>query len=159
MENTVRISESIDSLIEFDEEKYSSERFWRLVLTIAVRDSASSLHYHPWRNNSPTFVSHSMTYVVNGIVYGLVPPPLSAEKLLIEAARKLLAPGRFRFMRRLLTGSPSITSGHLLAETSCGTSKWFGACWGANGFAGVDLYRLDLPPIKNGGEENCQSVT
>ncbi len=108
--------------------------FWGLVLMMAVRDRATSLHYHPWR-------AGVVTYVTDFTLYELVPPPEAMAGALLDSARALFAPpsllGRLR--RR------GVACGSFEFDAYDSLTVWDAVVWSSGPRGGVELYRV-VPP-------------
>ncbi|MBN9517284.1 hypothetical protein J0H58_02010 [bacterium] len=119
--------------IEFSE----CDRLWRMVLAMAVRDGASSAHYHPWRANGP------LSYVVAGIRYELIPPPPTLARQLAEAVAALAGGNRLIATLRRWFGRPPRASGRVRLIGPDGLTNWAGVVWSAGGALGVEWYRVE----------------
>lgn len=65
---------------------FAVRKFWGLVLMLALRDKASSIHYHPWRAEG------ALSYVVDNVRYEMVPPPAEFASECVDAAFSLFVP-------------------------------------------------------------------
>jgi hypothetical protein len=105
---------------------------WGPVLAMAVKDRASSVHYHPWRTDR--MADFVLSYVILGTRYGLLRPPPEAAGRLLAEARGLICPGR---LRRLAAGRTVV--GRVRLVGAGGTwEDWCGVCWSGGGLAGVE---------------------
>lgn len=50
-------------------EEDPNRSLWGRVLLMAIRDEASSVHYHPWRGDG------ALSYIIANTRYDLLPPP------------------------------------------------------------------------------------
>ena len=121
-------------------------KLWGLVLLMAERDRATSVHYHPWRSDG------YLSYIAEGVRYELVPPPDGYAAAIIETARSLFtAPPTEGLLSRLI--------GHEPERAVCSTFSfeawdmavlWDAVCWSNGERAGVELYRVttleEVPP-------------
>jgi hypothetical protein len=118
-------------------------KLWGLVLLMAIRDRATSVHYHPWRGDS------SLAEIVDNIRYEMVPPPPECAEELMSAARSIFLPTNTGFFARLLGRGP--------ARTACATVSldvggvpilWDVVCWFSGERGGLDFFRVTLlePP-------------
>jgi hypothetical protein len=110
---------------------------WRQVLEIAVRDRASSVHYHPWCNGSP------LTYIVAGTRYEIVPPLDYLSRTLVLAAGAMLARTRAGVWSRRFLGWPIRASGLLRLSDNGRVTEWAGIVWAIRGLSGVEWNRVD----------------
>ena len=120
-----------------------------VVLALALKDNASSVHYRLWRGlwRGVTTGENVLTYVVGGVRYEMVPPPLEIAGALFAVARTLLVPrGLWGGLRRLLGRMVGGCSGQFsLLNANGNRSEWCGVVWSAENTAGLDLYRF-YPP-------------
>ena len=116
-----------------------------VVLALALKDNASSVHYRLWHGE--TTGESVLTYVVGGVRYEMVPPPLEIAGALFDVARTLLVPGGlWRVLRRLLGRMVGGCSGEFsLLDANGNRSEWCGVVWSAENTAGLELYRF-YPP-------------
>jgi hypothetical protein len=116
-----------------------------VVLALALKDNASSVHYRFWRRE--TTGESVLTYVVGGVRYEMVPPPLEIAGPLFDVARTLLVPrGLWGNLRRLLGRIVGGCSGQFsLLDANGNRSEWCGTVWSAENTAGLELYRY-YPP-------------
>ncbi len=123
-------------LVEFGLGRPEVARMWRMVLAMAVRDGAVSVHWHPWR------AADALGYVVAGVRYSLARPPAALDGLVSGVARELVAPGRVRSAVGRWLGLSA--AGRFRCESEYGPSEWCGAWWGTGGVCGAELHRLDI---------------
>ncbi|HEX4608936.1 MAG TPA: hypothetical protein VH092_12085 [Urbifossiella sp.] len=135
-------------LVEFGLGRDESDRLWRMVLAMAVRDRALSVHYRPWRPPDG-----ELCYLVSGVCYQLVPPPPALARQVAAAAGALVCGSRLGAATRRWLGWPLRAGGRVRLVGEYGVSEWAGVVWeigslpGAVGpLAGVDWYRLDPFP-------------
>jgi hypothetical protein len=126
------------------------------VLALAVKDKASSVHYHIWRGES--MGEGVLSYVVGGVLYEMVPPPLEIVGPLFAAARALLAPrGLWGRLRQLLGRAAGGCSGQFsLLDADSSRSEWCGAVWSAGTTAGLEFYRFHPPAAQPGEPQTSQ---
>ncbi len=74
-------------LVEFGLDRGEVARMWRLIVAMAVRDGAVSVHWHPWR------AADALAYVVGGVRHSLVRPPVALDSVVSAAARELITGG------------------------------------------------------------------
>ena len=137
----------------------SGQKLLNIVLALAIKDNASSVHYHIWRDDA--MGEGTLYYVIGGVCYEMVPPPLEIVGALFAAGRRLLASrGLWGSLRRLLGRALGSCSGQFsLLDTDGRGSEWCGAVWSAGKTAGLDFYRYD-PPVPlvgaNAGRSDAQ---
>ena len=115
-----------------------------MVLAMAVRDQATSVHFHSHRIGSTTDVV--LTYVVGGGRYELVAPPTEIAGELFAAGCVMLAPrGWWGCLRRLVARAVGGCSGQFRVVDADGhSSEWYGVVWSAGPIAGLEFFcRLD----------------
>lgn len=122
---------------------------WPTVLAMAVRDGATSVHYHHWK--AAEGWDDSLWYMVGWVKYGLIPPTAEARELLLSSGWKLAAQGFWGRLRARMRGS---AAGLVKAQSSSGETEWLVSAWGRGKYSGVDFHRLtpvpsqpDLPSI------------
>ena len=76
--------------VDVTDDRASARRFWRLTLRFATADGASSVRF------DPALGDDCLTLTVDGVEFGLVPPPLELRPWLLEMGRELLAGGKWR---------------------------------------------------------------
>lgn len=129
--------EDDDMLVVFSPEAPQVElsagfrKLWGMVLCMAVRDQATSIHYHPWQ------ADWSLTYVCECKRYAMVPPPDEYAAGIVAEARAAFTrpPG---FFARLFGRDP----------VACGTLRlivgapvlWDVVCWSTGPRFGVDFF-------------------
>ena len=114
----------------------SSILIWNLVLEMAIRDRASSIHYHPWNVGS-------LAYVVDDKRYEMVPPPADISRTFVLAAGSMLAKTRAEVWSRRFLGWPIRASGLLRFPCDGRVTEWFGIVWKVHSFTGVEWNRVD----------------
>lgn len=119
-----------------------------VVLALALKDNASSVHYRLWRGDATG--ENVLTYVVGGVRYEMVPPPLEIAGPLFDVARTLLVPcGLWSGLRRLLGRMVGGCSGQFsLLDANGNRSEWCGVVWSAKNTAGLELYRFYPPEAR-----------
>ena len=135
------------SQVEYGPEKSDLDRIWRMILAMAIRDSAEAVHYHPW---GPTY---TLSYIVSGTHYGLVPLDPDATDRLISVAGELICGNRLGRLSRCWFGWPVRASGRVTLTGSFGKCDWAGVVWSVGSHSGVDWYRLDLPTVGAGYQD------
>jgi hypothetical protein len=123
-------------------------RMWRMALAMAVRDGASSVHYHPWRADG------HLSYIVSRTRYVLVQPPQELARRAAAAAGALACGGRLKTALRRWLGWPLRAAGNVRLVTGVATSDWAGVVWSVGSLCGVEWYRLDPP----GSQENAMNA-
>jgi hypothetical protein len=123
-------------LIEFGLDWPEHIRLWKMLLAMAVRDKATSLHYHPWRSDG------HLSYIVEWQRYELVPPPFNLSRRLALAAGAMMCGNRLTAASRRWVGWPLRASGRLRCASTFGTSDWAGVVWSVGSLIGVEWYRL-----------------
>jgi hypothetical protein len=120
---------------------------WGLVLEMAVRDGAASVHYHPWKGGE------ALSYVTRGAYAGtqyvLRPPPAELAADFLAVARAWAA-RPCRLTRWLGTGAAG--AGRVVVEAEGTRSEWYAVSWAVGGAAGVELYRTSPPPTEAAAE-------
>ncbi len=125
---------------------------WSEVLAMAVRDGAASVHYHPWRMVSGR--DDSLSYIVGGVRYGLLPPDAESGRRLLAEARRLAAPGSLARFRAWASGH---AVGRLRLVAASGESEWLTVFWGRDRWAGVEFLRLS-PVAESVGNPEAEPV-
>jgi hypothetical protein len=70
-------------------------RCWLMILLLAGKDHATSVQYHPWRENG------GLSYVVDGVRHFLEEPPVEEGETFVAVARSLFTePGWIARLRR-----------------------------------------------------------
>ena len=109
-------------------------KLWCMVLLMAIRDHASSVHFHSWRGNA------ALTYIISNTRFQLLSPPSDQAEWCVSAARSLLQrPG---FLRWFLGGQQTPTCGTLVLRVSEHEIKWQVVTWSSGGRCGVEFFRL-----------------
>jgi hypothetical protein len=132
------MSENGGEMVEFGSGWAELCRMWRMVMAMAVRDGASSVHYHPWRADG------RLSYIVSGIRYELVPPPPAFAPRLIAGAGALICGSWLGAASRRWFGRPLRAEGRVRLVSGLAASDWAGVVWSIGSHAGVEWYRLDL---------------
>ena len=124
--------------VNFDHTEFRHAMDWWVgILYMAIKDQASSLHFHAWPTSG--VANEGLRYVVDWTHYELIPPPFEMAGEMVEAARELLGtPIRSRFER--LFGLN--TSGRFRLASKTVVTEWAGVCWKCDSAMGVDLFRL-----------------
>jgi hypothetical protein len=108
--------------------------FWGLVLLLAVRDGARSLHYHPWREFGALY------YIIGPAFYELLPPPATFGPVLLATARDIFAP-RPSWRERLFGRGASVCTAVAL-EVGGAWCWWDAVLWASDWRSGVELFRI-----------------
>lgn len=120
------------------EDPRGPKQFWGMVLLLAVRDGASSLHLHPWRPD------RGMTYIVSGVQYEMVPPPSDHGIPLVQSARCLFMRNS-SWLRRLLRPAEVSTAASFVLDVWGNLYEWDVVYWDTGARMGVDFYRANPP--------------
>jgi hypothetical protein len=123
--------------VEFGLGWHDFVRMWQMILFMAVRDKAESIHYHPWRTDG------RLSYIIKQSRHALHPPPESMCWRVAAAAGAMLCGNRLSAATRRWLGWPVGTSGRIRCTCSHGPSIWAGAVWSSGLFLGVEWYRID----------------
>ena len=75
-----------DMFVELTDDPAVLGKMWGMILLLAIRDHATSVHYHPWREDG------GLAYVVANVRHVLVPPPAELSGAVIAAARSVFTP-------------------------------------------------------------------
>lgn len=110
--------------------------FWRLTLSMAMRDDATSVHFYPWRADC------YFSMIVRGMRMDIVPPPEVELDQFVLAAATMMSESRFANCLRTWFGWPLRTSGTVRLNYEDRASDWFGTVWSAGGKSGAEWYRL-----------------
>lgn len=116
-------------VVEF-EDVTAVRKLWGMVLLMAVRDRATSVHYHPWREYG------ALSYVVDYVWYRLVPPACEFAGRIIEVARELFTPAGGWFRR----SGPACAAVEL--DVWGNRYVWDAVVWSSGPRAGVELFRV-----------------
>lgn len=127
-----------DCSVQFGFGWEDASHLWELVLTMSVRDAATSLHYHPWKS------SGELWYVVDRVRYALVPPAPEMARRLALAAGAMLCGGFGAAVRQRL-GRPLRAGGRVRVLSEFGDAEFAGVVWAVGGVFGVEWHRLDPP--------------
>jgi hypothetical protein len=105
---------------------------WVLVLLMAVRDKARSVHYHSWLGED------ALSYVCPDGWHTMMPPkpPLATQMVQVWLDRLSRKPKWWPFHRRHQQGTGVVHIGD--DQWSIG---WYVSCWSRDGVEGVDLIR------------------
>ncbi len=129
-------------LVTFDgdraHQRYAYRKLWGMVVLLALRDKASSVHYHPWRGGG------ALAMIVENVRYEMVPPPHEYADVCMEVARTLFTqPRRSGLFSRLWQHRLENTvSSTVRIEWDGWTSFWDAVCWSSGERAGVELYLI-----------------
>jgi hypothetical protein len=137
-----RDAPSDDLRFELSDNPASLAKLWGLVLIQALRDHATSVHFHPWRKGG------APAYVLSGVWYTMpqtIPPHLFGP--MIARARALFTPpGGRRWLGRMF-GAPSCGVVELDVDGSCPPFVWDVVVWSSGERAGVELFLTSpFPP-------------
>lgn len=127
----------IDKLISdvsFLEKLESSKQKWTLamLLAMAVRDGASSVHYHPWRSGE------ELWYVAQGQRFTLLTPDSESCTALLYDAKQLVANG---LVARLSAWMSGCAYGQVRLVNETGESQWGVVYWSRGQLAGMEFLR------------------
>jgi hypothetical protein len=127
--------------VELTVDRAGAEHVWRLLLAMAVEGGASSVHFHPWREDSLSCVAGDRRYVFD-------PPPPGMLPLLLPAVRSLvgLEPRPSLLNRLLARPEPPVGTAEVVLETPDSRTEWVVVWWSLGESGGVDFYRTGLPP-------------
>ncbi len=112
-------------------------RLWQMILALAIRDGAASLHYHPWRTDG------HLSYIVDGVRYEMIPPPPELARQVATAAGSLICGNRVGAACRRWLGWPVTTVDRVQVVFRGTTTEWAGVVWSAGGVVGVEWFRTD----------------
>jgi hypothetical protein len=125
-----------DMVVQLSDDSAALGKLWGMVLLVAVRDHASSIHYHPWREDG------GLSVVVANVRYVMVPPPPHLVGPLIAVARSLFTrPGRSGWFSRGAGGGPVCKTVEL--DVWGHTSVWDAIVWSSGERSGVELFRIE----------------
>ena len=111
---------------------------WCMVLLMASRDHATSIHYHPWREDG------GLAYIVADARHVLKPPPAELAGPFLASARTLLP-------NRPGAGSLICPCRFTAIGAACSTVKldvcgdvflWEAVVWSSGPRSGVELFRV-----------------
>ena len=124
-----------DMVVELTDDPAVLGKMWGMILLLAVRDNATSVHYHPWREDG------GLAYIVANVRHVLVPPPAELSEAVVAVARSLFTrPRRGGWLSRRAGGGPACGSveldvyGHMLV--------WDAVVWSSGVRSGVELFRI-----------------
>jgi|GEM_PF-6854957 len=126
-------------LIEFGLARTEMIRMWCHLFAMAVRDRATSVHWHPWREGE------ALSYIIRTTRYTLMRPPTELNTLTSAVAREFVVPGRIRSTIGRWLGR-SVAS-RFICVNSLGPSEWCGVWWAIGSINGADFFRTDLGVI------------
>ena len=106
-------------------------RLWAFLLLMAIRDKASSVHYHPWRADGP------LSYIVDNVRHTLEPPHAEHAEMVVAAARSLIAPHRWLFADRRTT-----LGGSFALQFEGISVEWDVVCWSSGTRMGAEFFRV-----------------
>ena len=112
-----------------------ARKLWGLALLMAVRDRASSVHYHPWRGDG------ALAYVVANTRVEMSPPEPGWAERCVAAARSLLIQRR-SLLGRILVGQPYPKCGSLVFGVAERRIEWEVVCWSSGKRFGVEFFRI-----------------
>jgi hypothetical protein len=121
-----------DMCVELTDDPAVLGKMWGLVLLLALRDSATSVHYHPWRADG------GLAYVIANVRYAMIPPPTELAGSVVAVARSLF------------TGSGRGGSGAACSSVELdvwgAAFVWDAVVWCSGERTGVELFRV-APPV------------
>jgi hypothetical protein len=141
-------SEGDDVRYWLSDDPVTLARQWFMILLLALRDHATSVHYHPWREDG------GLAYVVDGVRYPLDTPPSeeSAGAVLAAAWSLFTEPGWLardrrgtgsgwlaRLRRRAGAGAACATFG---MDLGFDVFLWDAVVWSSGERSGVELFRV-----------------
>ncbi|MGL6075278.1 MAG: hypothetical protein ACRC8S_14060 [Fimbriiglobus sp.] len=116
-------------------------RLWDFIMFIAIRDQASSVHYHPWK-------TWELSMVVGNDHYEMVPlPPHWARRIALSAA--MIMSGKFGRFLRTQFHWPVQAQGVVRFESLYGSIDFIGSVWNDRRWYGVDWFRVDTADDEN----------
>lgn len=120
----------------------SIRKNWGQAFLVAIRDRASSLHYHPWRTDG------GLAYVVRNVRYPLVPPPAELAAPLLQVAQSFLAPSSTAKPPPPLAPAspPTAVCESVTLEIWEKQFVWDAVFWSTRERSGVEFYRI-APPV------------
>ena len=133
------VHEGDEPSFEFEIEQHEMAflQFWQIVLSMCMRDGATSLHYHAWLNPG------SLYYILSGVKYDMIPPPGEETRRVMNAAKNLISGTRIHFPFRRLFGWSRNISSRFRIVCEFGSAEWAGIVWSVDGIEGIDWHRLD----------------
>ncbi len=119
---------------------------WQTLLEYAVKERASSVHYHPWRDNS-------LGWIVDGTRQELLPFSTHRSRILIKTAGAMLTRSRAELWSRRFLGWPIRATGLLRYLSDDGLmTEWVGIVWSVGSLKGVEWIRVDHAFMTSAGE-------
>ena len=115
------------------------KKFWGMVFLMAVRDNATSVHYHPWRGDG------ALAYIVDDVRFEMHPPPVEWAGHLVKTARYLAVRPQ-SIVTRILSGRGDPTCGKLTLCVDEHEIEWQVVCWWSGARIGVEFIRIS-PPV------------
>lgn len=106
-------------------------RLWGMLMLMAVRDRALSVHYHPWRERG------QLSYVVDNVRYEMLAPGFEWSGRMIEVARELFTPAGGGWFRR-----PGPACAAVELDVWGNRYVWDAVVWSSGPRAGVELFRV-----------------
>ena len=125
-------------VVELTDDPAALGKMWGMILLLAVRDNATSVHYHPWREDGV------LAYIVANVRHVLVPPPAELSEAVVAVARSL-------FTEPVQGGLLARLCGRTVSGLSCGSVDfdvcgnvlvWDAVVWSSGERAGVELFRV-----------------
>ena len=127
-----------DMIVELTDDPAVLCKMWGMILLLAIRDHATSVHYHPWREDG------GLACVVANVRHVLEPPPAELSGAVIAAARSVFTPAarggllaRLGWRRR---AEPACSSVEL--DVWGNVLVWDAIVWSSGERAGVELFRV-----------------
>jgi hypothetical protein len=115
-----------DMVVPLSDDPAALAKLWGLVLLLAIRDGATSIHYHPWRADG------GLAYVVANVRYAMVPPPADLAEPMVAVARSVFAGG----------GRSGPACSTMEVDVWGNVYLWDAVVWSSAARAGVDLFRI-----------------
>jgi hypothetical protein len=134
----------------------SIRAFWYMTLLMAIRDHATAVHYHPWRDDDDR-----LAYIANGIRCPLVPaPPAQLADAFLGVARSLLTrAGQSDEDDRRLGTSDQVGAVCAPVEIVVGdwSFLWDAVIWRSGERSGADFYFVsESPSTALRPEDSCE---
>jgi hypothetical protein len=136
-------------VVELTDEPAALGKFWSMILLLAIRDNATSVHYHPWREDGV------LAYIVANVRHELSPPPDELSEAVVTMARSLFTEPVQGGLLARLGGLLARLGGRTVSGLSCGAVEfdvggnmllWDAVVWSSGERAGVELFRV-APPV------------